>query len=65
MTRPTAGSGSAAAAPLPGGAKAVFDILTAGKTGTAMIAYRHLSDEERWAIAYFVDGLAKGAAPAR
>lgn len=40
------------------GPKAIFKVLTTGKKGTAMIAFTHLPEEERWALAYFVDGLA-------
>jgi mono/diheme cytochrome c family protein len=47
--------------PLPGGAEAVFQVLTAGKKGTGMIAYRHLPEEERWAIAWFVASLGEPA----
>jgi mono/diheme cytochrome c family protein len=40
------------------GPKAIFKVLATGKKGTAMIAFTHLPEEERWALAYFVDGLA-------
>ena len=53
-----------AAARIEGGPNAIFKVLTTGKKGTAMIAFTHLSEEERWALAYFVDGLA-GKADAR
>jgi mono/diheme cytochrome c family protein len=48
--------------PPPGGAPAVFEVLGKGVKGTGMIAYRHLPEEERWAIAYYVEGLGAGAA---
>ena len=43
--------------PMKGGAPAVFDLLGKGVKGTAMIAFKHLPEEERWALAYWVDGL--------
>jgi mono/diheme cytochrome c family protein len=65
-----AGDGAAAAAldPKPrnlatasfkGGVKPaqIFDTLGKGVPGTAMIAFSHLSEEERWALAYHVAGL--------
>jgi len=39
----------------------VFDTLAKGLPGTAMIAYRHLSEEERWALAYYVVDLHESA----
>jgi mono/diheme cytochrome c family protein len=48
--------------PLAGGAPAIFEVLGKGVKGTGMIAYKHLSEEERWAIAYHVEGLGAGAA---
>jgi mono/diheme cytochrome c family protein len=47
--------------PPPGGAPAIFEVLTKGVKGTGMIAYKHLSEEERWAVAYYVEGLGAGA----
>lgn len=32
----------------------IFKTLTSGVPGTAMAAYPHLSEEERWALAYYV-----------
>ncbi len=32
----------------------IFKTLTNGVTGTAMAAYPHLPEEERWALAYYV-----------
>jgi high-affinity iron transporter len=45
--------------PLEGGAPAIFKVLATGVKGTGMIAFKHLPEEERWALAYFVEGLAK------
>jgi mono/diheme cytochrome c family protein len=50
------------AEPPKGGAPAIFEVLSKGVKGTGMIAYKHLPEEERWALAFFVDGLAGGAA---
>jgi high-affinity iron transporter len=47
--------------PPKGGAPAVFELLGKGVKGTAMIAFKHLPEEERWALSYFVEGL-KGPA---
>jgi mono/diheme cytochrome c family protein len=47
--------------PPPGGAPAVFEVLGKGVKGTGMIAYKHLSEEERWGLSYFVEGLGPGA----
>jgi len=46
--------------PVKGGAPAIFEVLANGKKGTAMISYKHLPEEDRWALSYYVDGL-KGA----
>lgn len=35
----------------------IFKTLTKGVPGTAMAAYPHLSEEDRWALAYYVLGL--------
>ncbi len=32
----------------------VFDAVTAGVTGTSMTAFAHLSEEDRWAVSYYV-----------
>ena len=40
--------------PVKGGAPAVFDVLGSGVKGTAMIAFKHLSETDRWAIAHYV-----------
>ena len=39
------------------GAPGVFQVLNTGVKGTAMIAFKHLSESDRWAIAHYVDGL--------
>lgn len=46
-------------APMPGGAAAIFEVLGKGKPGTGMIAYKHLPEEDRWAIAHYVAGLGR------
>ena len=48
--------------PLAGGAPAAFEVLAQGIKGTGMIAFKHLPEEERWALAFYVEGL---AAPAK
>lgn len=52
-----------ATAPFKGGDKPaqVFATLGKGITGTAMIGFTHLPDEERWALAYHVAGLRDAA----
>ena len=47
--------------PMKGGAAEVFGVLATGVKGTGMIAFKHLPEEERWGLAYFVEGLAKPA----
>jgi mono/diheme cytochrome c family protein len=47
--------------PMKGGAPAVFEVLGKGVKGTGMIAFKHLPEEERWALAYFVEGLGRPA----
>jgi len=49
------------AEPAAGGAPAIFQVLSSGVKGTGMIAYKHLPEEERWALAYFVEGLGGAA----
>jgi mono/diheme cytochrome c family protein len=44
------------------GPREVFKVLETGKLGTAMTAFTNLPEEERWAIAYYVDQLAKSGA---
>jgi len=43
--------------PVKGGAPEVFQVLSTGVKGTAMIAFKHLPENDRWAIAHYVDGL--------
>jgi high-affinity iron transporter len=43
----------------------VFETLGKGVPGTAMIAFKHLSEEERWALAYFVADLRAQAHPGK
>ena len=45
--------------PTPGGARAVFKVLNTGVKGTGMGAFTYLSEEDRWAIAYYVESLAR------
>ncbi len=40
-----------------GGAPGVFEVLNTGVKGTAMVAFKHLSEPDRWAIAHYVDSL--------
>lgn len=47
--------------PLAGGAPAVFRVLGTGVKGTGMVAFKHLPEEERWGLAFFVEGLARPA----
>ena len=35
----------------------IFATLTNGLEGTAMVGYKHLSEEDRWSIAYYVKNL--------
>lgn len=35
----------------------IFTTLTNGLEGTAMVGYKHLSEEDRWSIAYYVRSL--------
>jgi mono/diheme cytochrome c family protein len=42
----------------------IFDTLSKGLPGTAMVSYGHLSEEERWAITYYVEEL-RGAKSAK
>ena len=42
---------------LKGGAPRVFQILGTGVSGTAMVSFTHLSEEDRWAIAHYVASL--------
>lgn len=39
----------------------VYDTLSTGVKGTAMIAFKHLSEEDRWALSYYVLSLKDGA----
>ncbi len=52
---------------LKNGAKVgqVFDTLGKGVPGTAMIAFTHLPDDERWALAYYVVDLRAKASKAK
>jgi mono/diheme cytochrome c family protein len=39
----------------------VFETLARGIPGTAMVPFRHLSEQERWALAYWVEELRQSA----
>jgi mono/diheme cytochrome c family protein len=39
----------------------LYGTITGGIKGTAMIAFKHLSEEDRWALAYFVQDLRASA----
>jgi high-affinity iron transporter len=43
--------------PVKGGPPEIFQVLSTGVKGTAMIAFKHLSEGDRWAIAHYVDQL--------
>jgi mono/diheme cytochrome c family protein len=45
--------------PVKGGAPEVFQVLNTGVKGTAMIAFKHLSEGDRWALAHYVASLPK------
>ncbi len=49
--------------PLKNGATpaGVFQTLSTGVKGTAMVPFKHLSEEDRWALSYFVLSLREGA----
>jgi mono/diheme cytochrome c family protein len=42
------------------GAAGVHETLTNGVKGTAMMPFKHLSDEDRWALSYYVVSLKDG-----
>jgi mono/diheme cytochrome c family protein len=39
----------------------VFETLNGGVKGTAMVPFKHLSEEDRWALSYYVMSLRDGA----
>ncbi len=39
----------------------VYETVSNGVKGTAMIPFKHLSDEDRWALSYYVLSLKDGA----
>ena len=49
--------------PLKNGATAegVFQTLSTGVKGTAMVPFKHLSEDDRWALSYYVLSLREGA----
>ena len=42
------------------GAAGVFETLSTGVKGTAMVPFKQLSEEDRWAVAYYVMSLREG-----
>jgi mono/diheme cytochrome c family protein len=46
--------------PMKGGAPEVFQVLDTGVKGTAMIPFKHLSENDRWALAHYVASLDHG-----
>ena len=44
--------------------EAVFKTITTGVTGTPMVAFGHLSEDDRWALTYWVLELRKAGKPA-
>jgi len=45
------------------GVTQIFETLGKGVPGTAMTKFTNLSEEERWAVAWYVVDLKKGSAP--
>jgi mono/diheme cytochrome c family protein len=39
----------------------IYNTITNGLAGTAMVGYKHLPDNDRWALAYYVKSLKKKA----
>ena len=42
-------------------AAGVFETLSTGVKGTAMVPFKHLAEEDRWALSYYVMSLRDGA----
>ncbi|MFX7090840.1 iron permease, partial [Acinetobacter baumannii] len=40
----------------------LYQVISQGLPGTAMMSYAHLSNDDRWALAYYTGGLAYDAA---
>jgi mono/diheme cytochrome c family protein len=43
----------------------IFETLSRGSPGTAMVPFKHLPEEERWALAYWVSELRSSGKPRR
>ena len=48
-----------------GDLKKVFDVISKGVPNTGMVSWAHLSEQDRWALAYYVEGFATPKAPAK
>ena len=50
-----------------GDLKKVFDVISKGVPNTGMVSWAHLSEQDRWALAFYVEGFATPAkaAPAK
>jgi high-affinity iron transporter len=44
-----------------GDLKKVFDVISKGVPNTAMVSWAHLSEQDRWALVYYVEGFATPA----
>jgi high-affinity iron transporter len=44
-----------------GDLKKVFDVISKGVPNTGMVSWAHLSEQDRWALVYFVEGFATPA----
>lgn len=48
-----------------GDLKKVFELISKGIPNTAMVKWNHLSEQERWALVYFVVGFAPPEKPSK
>ena len=48
-----------------GDLKKVFDVISKGVPNTGMVSWAHLSEQDRWALVYYVEGFATPKAPAK
>ena len=46
-----------------GDVKKVFDVISKGVPNTGMVSWAHLSEQDRWALVYYVEGFATPKAP--
>jgi high-affinity iron transporter len=44
-----------------GDLKKVFDVISKGVPNTVMVSWAHLSEQDRWALVYYVEGFATPA----